>query len=61
MLKISPFKNYSNVSLPAKMGKIYGSQYARLCGTPTFWTGPPFSNGTFFLSDVSPELLFSTS
>ena len=29
------------------MGKLYGSRYARIGGTPTFWSGTPtFSSGT---------------
>ena len=48
MLKISPSKNYSNVSLLAKMGKIYCSRYAQIGGTTSFWSGTPtFSSWTF--------------
>ena len=47
LLKISPCKNYPSVSLPAKMGKIYGSLYVQIGGTPTFWSWTPtFSSGT---------------
>ena len=47
LLKISPSKNYPNVSLPAKMGKIYDSMYAQIGGTPTFWSWTTtFSSGT---------------
>ena len=35
--QISPSKNYSNVSLPAKMGKIYGMH--KLVGLPPFPEG----------------------
>ena len=59
MLKES--KNYSNVSLPAKMQKIYGVH--KLVGLQLFWSRTPtFASGTStFLPDGSPELLFSKS
>ena len=41
LLKIGPFKNYPNVSLPAKMGKIYDSLYAQIGGIPTFSSVTP--------------------
>ena len=46
MLKgLSRSKNYSNVSLPAKMEKIYGMH--KLGGLQLFWSGTPtFSSGT---------------
>ena len=44
-LKISCSKNYSNVSLPAKLKKIYGMN--ELVGLQLFWSGTPtFSSGT---------------
>ena len=44
-LKISRSKNHSNVSLPAKMEKIYGMH--KLVGLQLFWSGTPtFSSGT---------------
>ena len=45
MVKITQSKNYSNVSLPAKMEKIYGMH--KLVGLQLFGTGTPtFSSGT---------------
>ena len=45
MLKSNQSKNYSNVSLPAKMEKIYGMH--RLVGLQLFLSGTPtFSSGT---------------
>ena len=44
-LKSIDLKNYSNVSLPAKMEKIYGMH--KLVGLQFFWSGTPtFSSGT---------------
>ena len=44
-VKISQSKNYSNVSLPAKMEKIYGMH--KLVGLQLFLSGTPtFSSGT---------------
>ena len=45
MVKISLSKNYSNVSLPAKLEKIYGMP--KLVGLHLFWSRTPtFSSGT---------------
>ena len=45
MVKISRSKNYSNVSLSAKMEKIYGMH--KLVGLQLFWRRTPtFSSGT---------------
>ena len=44
-VKLSRSKNYSNVSLPAKMEKIYGMH--KLVGLQLFWSGTPtFPSGT---------------
>ena len=44
-LKVYRSKNYSNVSLPAKMEKIYGMH--KLVGLQLFWSRTPtFSSGT---------------
>ena len=58
---ISQSKNYSNVSLPAKMEKIYGMH--KLVGLELFleWDSHFFQWDSYFLPDGSPELLFSKS
>ena len=45
MVKISRYKNYSNVSLPTKIEKINGNH--KLLGLQIFWSvTPTFSSGT---------------
>ena len=59
-VKISRSINYSNVSIPAKMEKIYHMH--KLVGL-TFlkWDSHFFQWDSYFLPDGSPELLFSKS
>ena len=59
-LMLKGLKSVNNLSLPAKMEKIYGMH--KLVGLQLFeWDSHFFQWDSYFLPDGSPELLFSKS